>query len=71
MRAFLVAIARRPRAALLMIAVLFPVENLLVHAADHGTALGLLLLTAEALLGMAIYLLGTQGAGARPWPRAA
>ncbi len=43
-----------------MVAVLFPVENLLVHAADHGTALGLLLLTAEFLLGLAIYLIGLR-----------
>ena len=43
-----------------MVAVLFPVENLLVHAADHGIALGLLLLTAEALLGLVVYLLGLR-----------
>lgn len=59
-RKMLAAIAPAAVAALLMIAVLFPVENLLVNAADHGTALGLLLLAAEALLGLAVYLLGLR-----------
>jgi PST family polysaccharide transporter len=56
----LATIAPAAGAALVMVAVLFPVENLLVHAADHGTALGLLLLTAEFLLGLAIYVIGLR-----------
>jgi PST family polysaccharide transporter len=56
-RSFLVAIAPAAGAALAMVAVLFPLENLVVNAADHGTALGLLLLAAEGLFGLAIYLL--------------
>ena len=59
-RRILATIAPAAGAALLMVAVLFPVENLLVHAADHGTALGLLLLSAEFLLGLAIYMLGLR-----------
>ncbi|GIK78202.1 MAG: hypothetical protein BroJett022_18920 [Actinomycetes bacterium] len=59
-RTVLAAVAPAAAAALLMIAVLFPVENLLVHAADRGTALGLVLLAAEGLLGVAIYLLGLR-----------
>jgi PST family polysaccharide transporter len=59
-RSFLVSIAPAAGAAVLMVAVLFPVEKLLVDAADHGTALGLLLLAAEGLLGLAIYLLALR-----------
>lgn len=59
-RSFLTAVAPPAAAAVLMVAVLFPLENLVVNAADHGTALGLLLLTAEAALGLAIYLLGLR-----------
>ena len=59
-RSFLVAVAPTAAAAVLMIAVLFPVENLIVHAADHGVAIGLVLLTAEALLGLVVYLLGLR-----------
>ena len=59
-RSFLVAIAPAAGAALLMIAVLYPLENLLVDAADHGVLLGLPLLTAEVLVGVAIYLLALR-----------
>lgn len=59
-RKILAAIAPSAVAALLMVAVLFPVENLVVHAADHGIALGLLLVSAEGLLGVAIYLLALR-----------
>jgi hypothetical protein len=59
-RSFLVSIAPAAGAAVLMVAILFPVEKLLVDAADHGTALGLLLLAAEGLLGLAIYLLALR-----------
>ena len=58
--ALLGAIGPQLGAATIMAAVLFPVENLLVHAADHGTLLGLLLLSGEALLGAAVYLLGLR-----------
>ena len=57
MPAMLAAIAAPGAAALLMVAVLFPLENLLVNAASHGTAVGLLLLTLEGLFGFAIYAL--------------
>ena len=60
LRSILGVIAAPAAAGLLMVAVLFPVENLIVHAADHGTALGLVLLCAEALLGLAIYLFGLR-----------
>jgi O-antigen/teichoic acid export membrane protein len=43
-------------AAIFMAAVLTPIEFLLVKASDHGTALGLLLLVGEALLGVVLYL---------------
>ncbi|MCB0875113.1 MAG: oligosaccharide flippase family protein [Solirubrobacterales bacterium] len=59
-RAFLAAIAPAAAAAVVMIAVLFPLENLIVNAADRGTVLGLLLLTAEGLAGVAVYLLGLR-----------
>jgi O-antigen/teichoic acid export membrane protein len=39
-----------------MVAVLLPLEQLLVEADTHGTALGLALLVAEGALGAAIYL---------------
>ena len=39
-----------------MAGALYPVEHLLVHAGTHGTAAGLALLAAEALLAAAIYL---------------
>jgi O-antigen/teichoic acid export membrane protein len=55
-RSFLVAIAPAAGAALVMVAALFPLENLVVHAADHGTVLGLLLLAVQGLIGLAIYL---------------
>jgi hypothetical protein len=43
-------------AALTMAAIMTPVEFLLVQAADHGTVVGLLLLAAEAIAAIAIYL---------------
>ena len=43
-------------AGILMAAVLLPLELLVIDAASHGTALGLLLLAAEAALGLAIYV---------------
>jgi O-antigen/teichoic acid export membrane protein len=42
-------------AALIMAAVLTPLEFLVVNAADRGTAIGLVLLAGEGLLGMLIY----------------
>jgi PST family polysaccharide transporter len=59
-RSFLVAVAPAAGAAVAMAVVLFPLENLVVHAADHGTALGLLLLAAEGLFGLAVYLLALR-----------
>ncbi|HEY5052020.1 MAG TPA: polysaccharide biosynthesis C-terminal domain-containing protein, partial [Solirubrobacterales bacterium] len=47
-------------AAIVMAAVLTPVEFLLVQASSHGTILGLLLLALEALLGAGIYLLALR-----------
>jgi PST family polysaccharide transporter len=44
-------------AAVAMVAVLTPLEFLLVHASSHGIAASLALLTGEALLGLAVYLL--------------
>lgn len=43
-------------AAIFMVAVLTPLQFLLIDASSHGTALGLVLLTAEAVLGIALYL---------------
>lgn len=43
-------------AAIVMAAALLPLEHLVVHADRRGTALGLTLLSLEALLGAAIYL---------------
>jgi O-antigen/teichoic acid export membrane protein len=43
-------------AALTMAAILTPLEFLVVQADSHGTALGLVLLAAEGILGLAIYL---------------
>jgi O-antigen/teichoic acid export membrane protein len=42
-------------AALVMVAVLFPLEAFVVHAGDQGTATGLLLVALEGVLGLAIY----------------
>jgi hypothetical protein len=39
-----------------MVAVIFPLEFLVVDASSHGTALGLLLLGLEALLAAIVYL---------------
>jgi hypothetical protein len=44
-------------AAVAMVAVLTPLEFLLVNASSHGIAAGLVLLAGEALLGLAVYLL--------------
>jgi O-antigen/teichoic acid export membrane protein len=41
--------------ALAMVAVLYPLETFVVHAGDHATGLGLLLVAFEATLGLAIY----------------
>lgn len=60
MSAMLSAIAAPGAAALLMVAALLPIEMLLVDAAGHGTAVGLLLLTLEGLLGLAIYAFGLR-----------
>ena len=43
-------------AGVVMAAVVLPLELLVVDAASHGTALGLLLVVAEALLALAIYV---------------
>lgn len=43
-------------AALTMAAIMTPIEFLVVKAADHGTALGLLLLAVEAAAAIAVYL---------------
>jgi O-antigen/teichoic acid export membrane protein len=45
-------------AALIMAGTLYPIEHLLLHASTHGTAVGLVLLTAEICLGAAVYLAG-------------
>jgi PST family polysaccharide transporter len=42
-------------AALAMVAVLYPLETVVVHAGDHATGLGLLLVAVETALGFAIY----------------
>ena len=42
-------------ASLAMVAVLFPLESFVVQAGDRGTGIGLLLVAAEAALGLAIY----------------
>lgn len=42
-------------AGLVMVAILFPLETLVVHAADHGTFVGLILLALEGMGGLAIY----------------
>ena len=55
LRPILRSILPQAAAALIMIAILFPLENLVVDAASHGTLLGLLLLTAEGALGFGIY----------------
>lgn len=44
-------------AAVAMVAVLTPVEFLLVQASSHGIVAGVLLLAGETLLGLAVYLL--------------
>jgi O-antigen/teichoic acid export membrane protein len=43
-------------AAVFMAAALTPIEFLIIKASTHGTALGLVLLALEALLGLALYL---------------
>ncbi len=47
-------------AALIAAAVLLPTETLVVHAASHGTALGLLLVVAEGALGLLVYGIGVR-----------
>jgi len=42
-------------ASVAMVAVLFPLEKVVVQAGDHATAVGLLLVALEAALGLAIY----------------
>ena len=42
-------------AGFLMVAILLPLETLVVHAADHGTLVGLSLVTLEGAGGIAIY----------------
>ena len=54
-------------AALFMAAVLTPLEFLLVKASSHGTALGLVLLAAEAALGLVLYLLALRLLGAETY----
>jgi O-antigen/teichoic acid export membrane protein len=55
MAAMLASIAAPCAAALVMAAVMIPIQTLLVDAASHGTALGLTLLAGEGALGFAIY----------------
>ena len=55
MSAMLASIAPPSAAALVMAAVMIPVQTLLVDGANHGTALGLTLLAGEGVLGFAIY----------------
>jgi PST family polysaccharide transporter len=43
-------------ASLAMVAVVFPLEAFVLHAADHATVPGLLLVAFEAALGLAIYV---------------
>lgn len=43
-------------ASVAMAGILFPLEHLVVHADRHGTIVGLALVAAQALLGIAIYL---------------
>jgi O-antigen/teichoic acid export membrane protein len=54
-RELLKAIGPALIAGVTMVAVLLPLETLVVHAADHGTALGLILLGLEGIGGLAIY----------------
>jgi hypothetical protein len=43
-------------AAVVMAGGLYPIEHLVIDAGAHGTLVGLVLLTAEGLLGAAIYV---------------
>lgn len=56
LRAMFGAIVPQLLAALLMVAVLLPLETLVIDAASHGTRLGLALLALEAALGVLVYL---------------
>jgi O-antigen/teichoic acid export membrane protein len=47
-------------AAIFMAAVLVPLEFLVIDASSHGTALGILLLAGEGLLGLVLYLLAVR-----------
>ena len=42
-------------AGLVMVAILLPLETLIIQAADHGTLVGLILLALEGMGGLAIY----------------
>lgn len=52
----LAAISGPGIAALVMVAVLTPLEFLVVEASSRGTAVGIVLLVAEALLGLLVYI---------------
>ncbi len=56
LRAMFGAIVPQLLAALLMVAVLLPLETLVIDAASHGTRLGLALLALESALGARVYL---------------
>jgi O-antigen/teichoic acid export membrane protein len=47
-------------ASVVMAGILTPLEFLVIDAGSHGTAVGLLLLIAEALLGLVVYLLALR-----------
>ena len=55
LRSMLGAIMPQLLAALAMVAVLLPLEVLVIDAADHGTAVGLALLGLEVAIGLVIY----------------
>jgi O-antigen/teichoic acid export membrane protein len=55
LRVMLEAIGPALIAGLVMVAILLPLETLVVHAADHGTLVGLVLLALEGMGGLAIY----------------
>src|SRR5262249_55487574 len=54
-RSLLEAIRAPSLAGLVMVAILLPLETFVVHAGDHATVTGLLLLALEAALGLAVY----------------
>jgi O-antigen/teichoic acid export membrane protein len=55
LRNMLEAIRAPLLAALVMVAILFPLEAFVLHAGDQGTAAGLLLVALEGAVGLAIY----------------